>query len=171
MHTCKQEKKSIYTLKTTSNGIYDRGVSKVHYHAIFRWSMKETFLRSFKLDRYQIPIWFGKQCSILTKVDRVLLNSWLKWKKKKRNFRFPFWKWILATIFGWWSKKLRFWIRRPLFRDIFTVGLNPCSGKLISPNDSTVILKHALWQVTCLFLYPLQHTSKEKGGGGVNLLK
>lgn len=99
MHTCKQEKKSIYTLKTTSNGIYDRGVSKVHYHAIFRWSMKETFLRSFKLDRYQIPIWFGKQCSILTKVDRVLLNSWLKWKKKKKfqisllemNFSYYFW--------------------------------------------------------------------------------
>lgn len=28
---------------------YDRGVSKVHYHAIFQWSMKKTFLRSFKL--------------------------------------------------------------------------------------------------------------------------
>lgn len=127
--------------------------------------MKETFLRSFKLDRYQIPIWFGKQCSILTKVDRVLLNSWLKWKKKKKfqisllemNFSYYFWLVI---------KKVKIWIRRPLFRDIFTVGLNPCSGKLISPNDSTVILKHALWQVTCLFLYPLQHTSKEKGEGG-----
>lgn len=76
---------------------YDRGVSKVHYHAIFQWSMKETFLRSFKLARYQIPIWFGKRCPILTKVDRVLLNSWLKKKKKfqisllEMNFSHYFW--------------------------------------------------------------------------------